>query len=107
MRISCGLKTYIWKVAKSSDGGGAKNQILVAFSGIPQGSVLGPVLFLVCINDIATHVYYKINQFADDCALHHEITSAEGTIACKKTWKGPASGAVIGIWTSMLLNATY
>ena len=44
-------------------------------SGIPQGSVLGPVLFVIYINSMPKTVESKFYLFAVDAKLCREITS--------------------------------
>ena len=48
-------------------------------SGIPQGSVLGPLLFVIFINDMRDVVKFNICKlFADDCKLYGTVNTAAG-----------------------------
>ena len=46
-------------------------------SGVPQGSVLGPVLFLKYINDVDDNILSKVLKFADDTKLINAVATAQ------------------------------
>ena len=45
-------------------------------SGVPQGTVLGPALFLCYINSMPEGISSSIRLFADDTVVYRQITSA-------------------------------
>ena len=58
---------------------GVKSTTALVHSGVPQGSVLGPLLFLLYINDLPDAVSEgsTTRLFADDCALYRDIKTTE------------------------------
>ena len=46
-------------------------------SGVPQGSVLGPILFLIFINDLPDNIRSYVHLLADDCVLYRYAYSIQ------------------------------
>ena len=61
------FRNYLTNRRQYTDLGGLKSNLLQIKTGVPQGSILGPLLFLVYINDIADITkYLKTIIYADD-----------------------------------------
>ena len=52
-----------------------QSDLVTVDSGAPQGTVLGPILFLLHINDLPSVISSKVRLFADDCLVYREIKS--------------------------------
>ena len=59
-------------------------------SGVPQGTVLGPILFLVYINDLPECISNStIWLFADDCMLYRQIDSTADCVKLQDDLNAP------------------
>jgi hypothetical protein len=59
---------------------GTHSREIEVTSGVPQGTVLGPALFLIYINDIANNITSHMRLFADDSIIYREINTPSDAI---------------------------
>ena len=63
---------------------GASSEWTPVTSGVLQGTVLGPLLFLSFINNLPGGITSRLRLLADDCLIYRPISSIENTIALQK-----------------------
>ena len=73
----------LWAHSTSCFNGQASDPVPV-LSGVPQGSVLGPVLFLIFINDLPDNIRSSVRLFADNCVLYRNIHSRQDCLTLQE-----------------------
>ena len=63
---------------------GAHSKWLPVYSGVPQGSVIGPLLFLVYINDLLDGIHSNGKLFADDAKLYRRLRGEDDSKALQE-----------------------
>ena len=71
-----------WLSSYLSDRKGGSSGWLPIQACVPQGSILGPLLFLIYINDIVLNVNSTFRLFADDTSLYLIVDNPANAARC-------------------------
>ena len=84
---SCGwFESYLKDRSQSVEVNGVQSEFLPMTCGVPQGSILGPQLFLLYINDMSISVNCHLSLYADDSALlfaHKDASVIADRLSCE------------------------
>ena len=85
---------------------GVKSDWTPVLSGVPQGTVLGLLLFSLYIIDITSNTESVIRLFADDCVCYRKTEDEEDAVKFQRglDW---VAGQGNGVWDFNLSNATW
>ena len=87
------IKSFLDNRMQSVVINGSRSPPIPVSSGVPQGSVLEPLLFLAYINDLPLEVKSRVRLFADDTALYMVIAQAsdaktlQGDLRTLESWE--------------------
>ena len=83
---------------------GQQSSSAAVTSGVPQGTVLAPLLFLCFINDLPNGILSKIKLYADDVLLYNTIHTQQDCEQLQKIQTCLETGLISGRWYLIIIN---
>ena len=78
------IKNFLYERTQKVIVGCAESKWSDVLSGVPQGSVLGPLFFVICINDLPDEAANKTKLFADDSKKLSVIKEPENNLSLQE-----------------------
>ena len=92
-RVVVWIREFLLGHTQRSRVGGQLSAEVRGTSGVPQGSLLGPLLFLAYVNDIWRNMESTIRLFAGDCVIYRKIINNADR---EKIAEGPGQAGGVG-----------
>ena len=73
------LRSYLTNRSQFVQIGSCRSQLKEVQCGVPQGSVVGLLMFILYVNDFPDFIQSNITMFADDTNLYQELPSFDLT----------------------------
>ena len=90
------LKAFLSNRTQKVRVNGSESKWAPVLSGIPQGSILGPILFSLFVNDLPNEIQSLISLFADDTKIYIPLTSDDSAQQLQEDlWK-------LEMWADMM-----
>ena len=83
LRVVVWVREFLLGHSRKVRVGGHLSEEVRVMSGVPNGSELGPHLFLAYVNDIWRNIESTIRLFADDCIIYRKIMDGRGYKSCR------------------------
>ena len=72
------FRSYLQERKQSVKFKGSTSSTKPVTHGVPQGSILGPLLFITFMNDLPLHIESKTNMYADDSSIQNHSKTVQG-----------------------------
>ena len=73
--LLCWLRSFLTDCKQRVVVRGTHSSRSCVTSGVPQGTILGPILFLIYVNDISSNISSTLRMFADDTKVYRELSN--------------------------------
>ncbi|RYA69761.1 reverse transcriptase family protein, partial [Enterobacter cloacae complex sp. 2DZ2F20B] len=75
------ISSYLSNRVQVVNYNGYESSKTVVSSGVPQGSILGPLFFVIYINDVVRDIKSNVLMYADDLKIFREVNSFEDCLS--------------------------